>query len=73
VRYGISFWAFFAKRPKLYGFCTNLAMRALAWMGRGKGRFSWLPLASGWTKYRDFAAPEGETFQARWKRERGGR
>jgi L-lactate dehydrogenase complex protein LldF len=66
VRAGLGFWAFFAKRPRLYGLATSLAARALALIGRRKGRFRWLPLASGWTRYRDFPAPEGATFQARW-------
>jgi L-lactate dehydrogenase complex protein LldF len=29
---------------------------------KGKGRFSFLPLAGGWTKYRDLPAPESRTF-----------
>ena len=73
VRYGIGLWAALAKRPKLY----NLAMRPAIWamgkLGASKGRFSMLPLAGGWTKYRDMAAPEGETFQARFKRQRAGK
>ena len=28
---------------------------------------SHLPLASGWTKHRDFPAPQGLTFQSQWK------
>ena len=73
VRYGLGLWAFFAKRPKLYGLATRAAIWAMAKAGAAKGRFSMLPLAGGWTKYRDFAAPEGETFQAKWKRTRGGK
>jgi L-lactate dehydrogenase complex protein LldF len=60
-------WAFFAKRPRLYGLATAAAARLLAWAGRARGRFCWLPLASGWTRYRDFPAPQGETFQSQWK------
>jgi L-lactate dehydrogenase complex protein LldF len=71
TRYGLGLWAFFARRPKLYGLATRAAMKLMSLAARGKGRFSWLPAASGWTKTRDFAAPQGETFQARWKRERG--
>ena len=71
VRWGLSFWSFFAKRPKLYQFTTGLAMRTLGALGRSKGKFSFLPLAGGWTKYRDFPAPEGPTFQQQWKAKRG--
>ena len=67
VRGGLAFWAFFAKRPWLYGLATSLAARLLALIGRRKGRFGWLPLASGWTRYREFPAPQGATFQAQWK------
>ncbi|WP_112663724.1 LutB/LldF family L-lactate oxidation iron-sulfur protein [Microvirga flavescens] len=70
-RSGLAFWGFFAKRPALYRLVTRAAMASLGWAGRSKGRFNWLPLAKGWTKSRDFPAPQGETFQARWKRERG--
>ncbi len=71
VRYGLKFWAFFAARPWLYRLATNIAMRALAWLGRNKGRFGWLPLAGGWTRYRDFPAPQGATFQAQWRAKSG--
>src|SRR5271156_5149264 len=67
VRGGLALWAFFAKRPRLYGFATSVAARLLNGAGGARGRFSWLPLASGWTRYRDFPAPQGETFQSRWK------
>jgi len=71
VRYGLAFWAFFARRPALYRFSTDLAMRALNLIGRGKGRFRSLPLAGGWTRYRDFPAPQGATFQSRWRAKSG--
>ena len=73
ARYGLGFWAFFAKRPRLYGIAAGLAMRLLGLLGRHKGRFTWLPLASGWTRYRDFPAPAGATFQQRWRARRDGR
>ncbi|QFU15673.1 LutB/LldF family L-lactate oxidation iron-sulfur protein [Microvirga thermotolerans] len=72
-RSGLAFWGFFARRPALYRFATRAAMAALGVAGRRKGRFAWLPFARGWTKYRDFPTPQGGTFQARWRRERGGR
>ncbi|RFB79690.1 LutB/LldF family L-lactate oxidation iron-sulfur protein [Methylovirgula sp. 4M-Z18] len=71
VRYGIGFWGFFAKRPALYRFATSLAMKALHLAGKSKGRFASLPFAGGWTKYRDFPAPQGQTFQQKWKAARG--
>ncbi|HYS48092.1 MAG TPA: lactate utilization protein B [Xanthobacteraceae bacterium] len=71
VRAGLGFWAFFVKRPRLYGLATALASRVLALFGWFTGRFRRLPLASGWTRYRDFPAPQGGTFQARWRRRRG--
>jgi L-lactate dehydrogenase complex protein LldF len=72
VRSGLKFWGFFAKRPALYRLATRVAMGALALAGGRRGRFTWLPMSKGWTKYRDFPAPQGETFQQRWKRERRG-
>ena len=67
VRYGLGVWAYFAKRPRLYRLATSLVMRMLGFFGHTKGRFRSLPLAGGWTKYRDFPAPQGATFQAMWR------
>jgi L-lactate dehydrogenase complex protein LldF len=68
VRTGLALWAFFARRPWLYGIATDLAARALALVGRAHGRFRWLPFARGWTDQRDFPAPQGATFQSQWRR-----
>jgi L-lactate dehydrogenase complex protein LldF len=73
ARGGMALWAFFAKRPALYQIATALAARALSLFGRSSGRFRWLPLASGWTRHRDFPAPQGATFQAQWRRRRRSR
>ncbi len=70
VRSGLALWAFFAKRPRLYGMVTALAAFALGFAGQFRGRFHRLPLAEGWTRHRDFPAPEGRTFQAQWRRGR---
>ncbi|MBP1852944.1 LutB/LldF family L-lactate oxidation iron-sulfur protein [Rhizobium halophytocola] len=73
VRYGLGVWAFFAKRPALYQAATRLAMRALSLIGGRSHRLRHLPLAGGWTKYRDLPAPEGQTFLAQWEAAKAGR
>ncbi len=74
VRTGLGLWAFLARRPQLYRMATGAAARVLGWMGRRRGRFTSLPLASGWTAGRDLPAPEAETFFTRYAREqRAGR
>jgi L-lactate dehydrogenase complex protein LldF len=67
VRWGLRTWAFFATRPALYRGVTKLAARGLKLWSRGRGRASAVPFAGGWTKHRDFPAPEGATFMAQWK------
>ncbi len=71
MRYGIGLWAFFARRPFLYRLGTSMMARLLARLGRRGARNGWfhsLPLAKGWTRYRDFPAPEsGGSFMARWQ------
>ena len=65
-RFGLSLWAFLARRPALYRAVTGLQARVLSLLGGSKGRFSRLPLAGGWTKHRELPAPEGKTFLAQW-------
>ncbi|MHB2266980.1 LutB/LldF family L-lactate oxidation iron-sulfur protein [Aliihoeflea sp. PC F10.4] len=66
ARYGLKSWAFFAKRPRLYRFFASLGIPALSALSGMKHRFSWLPFAGGWTKYREMPAPEGRTFMQQW-------
>ena len=66
ARTGLKLWATLARRPALYQFATRLQAKAMHLIGRRKGRFGWLPLAGGWTRHRDFPAPEGKTFQQLW-------
>jgi L-lactate dehydrogenase complex protein LldF len=73
VRAGLKLWGFFARRPVLYRLATRAAMGSLALFGRANGRFASLPLAGNWTTNRDFPAPQGDTFQARWRKERARR
>ena len=66
ARLGLRIWAFFARRPGLYHWTAARNIRALGLAGRRRGRFRWLPFAGGWTRHRDFPAPEGATFQQQW-------
>ena len=72
-RSGVALWAWFAKRPALYRLAARLGIALLGQLGRNKGRFRSLPLASGWTAGRDMPAPEGRTFQDLWRRQNRGR
>jgi L-lactate dehydrogenase complex protein LldF len=72
VRQGLSLWAWLAARPGLYRKVTGLAARSLRLLAGRKRRLRHLPLASGWTRYRDFPAPEGKTFHELWKERRHG-
>jgi len=74
VRQGLALWSAVARRPKLYRRLTGLANRLLALFGRAQGRYAALPLAGGWTRFRDFPAPQpGGTFHAQWARHGGAR
>jgi L-lactate dehydrogenase complex protein LldF len=68
MRVGLSLWAALAKRPRLYHWLMAVLMRLLGFIGDRRGRFRFLPLAGGWTSVRDLPAPQGETFQAAWKK-----
>ncbi len=71
-RAGLGMWAAIARRPRLYHLLARLGIAALGAMGRRRGRFGWLPMAGGWTRHRDFPAPQGRTFQQLWaERQRG--
>jgi L-lactate dehydrogenase complex protein LldF len=71
-RTGLGAWAWFAKRPALYRIVARWAARVLRWRAGARGRFSSLPLAGGWTRHRDFPAPQGRTFQDQWRARRKG-
>ena len=66
IRTNLAVWAWVAQRPQLYRLATRLAAKTLGWLGAKRGRFTRLPLASGWTDGRDLPAPEGDTFFARY-------
>jgi L-lactate dehydrogenase complex protein LldF len=72
-RSGLGFWAFFARHPKLYRLGARWGARLLRWKAGRKGRFQNLPLAGGWTRHRDFPAPQGRTFQDLWRDRQNGK
>ncbi|MDG4561752.1 MAG: LutB/LldF family L-lactate oxidation iron-sulfur protein [Candidatus Competibacter sp.] len=66
VRFGLGAWAFFAKRPRLYRIAAGVGAWLLRRLGGRKGRIKNLPLAGGWTAWRDLPVPQGRTFQQQW-------
>jgi L-lactate dehydrogenase complex protein LldF len=72
VRYGIGLWAFVAGRPALYRLGTAVSVRAMRLFKRG-GWIRSLPLAGGWTAYRDLPAPAGKTFMELYRAKESGR
>ena len=55
-RAAIGVWRFLALRPGLYRLATRLALPAMRLFAR-RGWIASMPLAGGWTRYRDFPAP----------------
>jgi L-lactate dehydrogenase complex protein LldF len=62
-------WAWFAKRPRLYGLASSIGARLLHMLARRDGMISHLPFASGWTDERDLPAPAGRTFRELYRKE----
>jgi len=71
-RAAIRAWAFTAMRPSLYQPLTRIGARVLKWLGGDKGRIRSLPMAAGWTAYRDFPAPSGKTFIEQYRARKAG-
>ena len=66
VRFGLGLWAYFATRPRLYRPAVSLLARTLALLGGRSGHIGRLPLARGWTGWRELPAPQGRSFQQQW-------
>jgi L-lactate dehydrogenase complex protein LldF len=71
-RTGLWLWRFAAERPRLYRLGTALAVRAMR-LFRGGGWITRMPLAGGWTHYRDLPAPAGRTFMEQLRAQQRGR
>jgi len=65
--FGLSLWAFFAKRPSLYRLAARIGARLLRARAGRKGFVASLPLMRGWFLVRGFPAPEGRSFQELWR------
>ncbi len=72
VRWGLAGWAFFAKRPALYRWLARSSAWFMRRMAGKKGRISKLPMAGGWTDWREMPAPQGATFMDQWKKRQSG-
>ncbi|MGA7329528.1 MAG: LUD domain-containing protein, partial [Rhodomicrobium sp.] len=66
ARTGIEGWAFVARRPTLYRLGAEISVK---WMRlfRKRGWIRSMPLARGWTRYRDFPSPARTTFIQAYK------
>jgi L-lactate dehydrogenase complex protein LldF len=69
-RLGLTVWAYFAKRPKLYRLATAAGVRLLRVLGGTRKSISRLPFVGGWTDYREMPAPPGKTFRELYKQRR---
>jgi L-lactate dehydrogenase complex protein LldF len=65
--FGLSLWAFAAKRPALYRWGALFLAHFLRLLGGRKGYVRALPLMRGWFAVRDFPAPQGRTFHELWQ------
>ena len=73
LRMGLGLWARLARRPALYRLASGIGVRVLRLFGRA-GWIRSLPLAGGWTAYRDLPRPASRTFMEQYRaQQKGGR
>jgi len=65
--FGLSLWAFAAKRPWLYRLGARTVARLLKRRAGKRGYVRALPLMKGWFAVRDLPAPQGRTFHEMWR------
>ena len=66
ARAGVAGWAFVARRPSLYRLAAAISVKWMRLFRKG-GWINSMPLARGWTAYRDFPAPARTTFIQAYK------
>jgi L-lactate dehydrogenase complex protein LldF len=69
TRTSLGLWTFLATHPTLFAWASAVGVRVVRLFSR-RGRISWMPLASAWTKHRDLPAPPGKTFMELYNRQR---
>lgn len=67
AKLALRIWAYFATHPAFYRRFADLQGRALSLAAGRKRRFLSLPLARGWTQFRDLPAPAPKTFLSQWQ------
>ena len=68
VRQGVGWWVRLARSPRLYRLVTRMGARSLRLIAGRRGWVRRLPLARGWTDWRDMPAPPGGTFLDQWQK-----
>lgn len=68
TRWALAAWGWMARRPALYQLAAGGGVLAMRLWARGRGRIETLPLAGGWTRYRDLPEPEKGTFMQQYAR-----
>lgn len=65
ARWALKLWALAARWPSIYHRGARLA---LWWLNRRRagGKLASVPYGEGWTRHRDFPAPQGRSFQSQW-------
>ena len=67
IVFGLSLWAFAARRPWLYRIAARTASRLLQSRAGATGLVKSLPIMRGWFAVRDLPAPQGKTFRDLWR------
>lgn len=68
TRWALASWAWLVRRPAFYRLSASVAVFAMSFWARGKGRIKSLPLAGSWTRFRDLPEPEKSTFMQQYNR-----
>ncbi|HEY3637136.1 MAG TPA: LutB/LldF family L-lactate oxidation iron-sulfur protein [Rhizomicrobium sp.] len=66
--FGLSLWAFAAKRPGFYRLAARVVARLLKWRAGGGNTVHAVPMMRGWFAVRDLPAPQGHTFHDLWQK-----